>query len=71
MCSFNFFVEENNTFSVQRRLNMHLKIKLNVKIISYLKKCFFNLILFRDSIKYLEPALPELGRSDDGKRKNF
>ena len=71
MSSLNFLVREIIHFSVQRKLNVHLKIKLNVKIISYLKKCFFYSIWFRDSIKYFRPALPELGRSDDGKQKVF
>ena len=56
---------------------MHWKKKLNVKMISYLRKCFLTqkkyiyIFAFRSPIKYFGSAPPEMGRSGDGKRTIF
>ena len=52
---------------------MYLKRKLNIKITSYLRKCFLTQknFAFRGPIKYFESAPPELGRSGDRKMNNF
>ena len=48
------------------------KVKLNVKIISYFRKCFLNQkITLRSPRKYFELAPPKLGRSGDEKQTIF